>query len=289
MKVTVNGVQLFFDVDGAKFVPDGPVMRERPTLLLLHGGPGFDHSGFKPAFAQFTDIAQVVYIDHRGNGRSDRGPREQWTLAQWGDDIFEFCRALGIDKPIVMGQSFGGFVAMAYATRHPEHPAKLILSSTAATMRRRTERSIAMFAQKGGPDVAAMARHVLTVGFDSRELVGRWRDEVMQLYNTRPVSDTDAAARTVVNLDVLMQFSGPGGEIFAFDFLADLAKIRCPTLVIGGDEDPMTPIESQADIAAAIAPQWVRFERFARAGHGAFRDDPAAYATIREFILGRGA
>ena len=51
MYVTVNGVRLFFDVEGAKFVPDGKTMREKPTLLLLHGGPGFDHSGFKPAFS----------------------------------------------------------------------------------------------------------------------------------------------------------------------------------------------------------------------------------------------
>ena len=73
MRVEVNGVKLFFDVEGARFVPDGGVMREKPTLLLLHGGPGLDHSSYKPAFSQFTDIAQVVYLDHRGNGRSDRG------------------------------------------------------------------------------------------------------------------------------------------------------------------------------------------------------------------------
>ena len=60
MRVVVNGVRLFFDVDGASLVPDGAVMRERPTLLLLHGGPGLDHSIYKPAFSTLTDIAQVV-------------------------------------------------------------------------------------------------------------------------------------------------------------------------------------------------------------------------------------
>ena len=44
MHVSVNGVRLFFDVEGTKFDPDGPVMREKPTLLMLHGGPGADHS-----------------------------------------------------------------------------------------------------------------------------------------------------------------------------------------------------------------------------------------------------
>ena len=127
MHVSVNGVRLFFDVEGAKLVPDGPGMRQKPTLLLLHGGPGFDHSIYKPAYSALADIAQIVYLDHRGNGRSEDGPRESWHLAQWGDDVRAFCDALGITDPIVLGASFGGMVALAYATRHPNHPSKLML------------------------------------------------------------------------------------------------------------------------------------------------------------------
>jgi pimeloyl-ACP methyl ester carboxylesterase len=79
MRVSVNGVRLFFDVVGASLEPDGPAMREKPTLLLLHGGPGFDHSIYKPAYSRLADCAQVIYLDHRGNGRSDAGPKEAWT------------------------------------------------------------------------------------------------------------------------------------------------------------------------------------------------------------------
>jgi pimeloyl-ACP methyl ester carboxylesterase len=61
MRVQIGDVRLFFDVDGTKLRPEGSLMREVPTLLLLHGGPGFDHSGFKPDFAQLADLAQVVY------------------------------------------------------------------------------------------------------------------------------------------------------------------------------------------------------------------------------------
>jgi len=145
MQVLVNGVRLFFDIEGAKLVPDGPAMREKPTLLLLHGGPGFDHSIYKPAYSALADAAQVIYLDHlsrssisiiyldhRGNGRSEDGPRESWNLAQWGDDVHAFCEALGIASPIVLGASFGGMVALAYATRHPAHPSKLVLISTEA-------------------------------------------------------------------------------------------------------------------------------------------------------------
>ena len=285
MKIEVNGSRLFFDVEGAYCVPDGLVMRERPTLLLLHGGPGFDHSGFKPAFARFADIAQVIYLDHRGQGRSDRGHTDQWNLAQWGDDVHAFCRALGIERPIVMGQSFGGFVAMSYATRHPEHPGRLILSSTAANMQRHVPRSIAMFATKGGPEIAAMARQLLIHGCPSEEFLARWLAQAMPFYNTQPAPDPDAHRRAVTNLAVGLQFFRPDGECHSFDMHAALANIQCPTLILGGEADPITPIEAQADIAAAIAPRWVRFARFAGAGHGPFRDDPAAYDVIRDFIL----
>lgn len=285
MRIEVNGVRLFFDVEGAKLVPDGSVMRQRPTLILLHGGPGFDHSSFRPAFAQYADIAQVIYIDHRGNGRSDRLPRETWRLAQWADDVFAFCQALEIERPIVMGQSFGGFVAMAYAVRHPAHPGKLILSSTGATMRRYRERSIAMFEAKGGAEIGAMARNVLTHGYRDEAVASGWMSRAMPFYNTTATADPDARKRAVMNTDVLLDFFGPAGECFTFELLADLAKVCCPTLVLGGDEDPMTPIEAQADIAAAIPPEWVRFERFPGTGHGAFRDDAAVYDVIREFIL----
>ena len=69
MHIRVNDVKLFFDVEGARLRPDGPVMREVPTFILLHGGPGFDHSGFKPAFTEMAASAQVIYLDLRGNGR----------------------------------------------------------------------------------------------------------------------------------------------------------------------------------------------------------------------------
>jgi proline iminopeptidase len=128
--ITVNGSRIFFDVNGAKLVPDGPRMRERPTLLLLHGGPGGDHSMFRPYFDELADVAQVVCLDHRGNGRSDWGDPATWNLPQWGDDVRAFCDALGIEKPIVLGYSFGGMVAQSYATRHPDHPGKMVFYST---------------------------------------------------------------------------------------------------------------------------------------------------------------
>src|SRR5262245_11265120 len=186
MRVLVNGVRLFFDVEGASLVPDGPSMREKPTLVLLHGGPGFDHSIYKPAHSTLADCSQVIYLDHRGNGRSEAGPKEAWTLARRGNDVRAFCDALGIERPVVLGSSFGGQVAMAYATRHSSHPAKLILISTEAVGGSHKERKIAMFEHLGGREVGAMARRRFLEGHTDKETLDAWLRIAFPLYTRTP-------------------------------------------------------------------------------------------------------
>ncbi|MDU6731786.1 MAG: alpha/beta hydrolase, partial [Bradyrhizobium sp.] len=288
MRVLVNGVRLYFDVEGAALVPDGPAMRQKPTVLLLHGGPGFDHTSYKPAYSALTDIAQLVYLDHRGNGRSEDGPQELWTLSQWGDDVKAFCDIVGIVDPIVLGVSFGGFVAMSYATRHPEHPAKLILISTEAKGQSYLEQRVALFESLGGPEVGALARRrfLETGGHKDQASVEAWQRLALPLY-TRKGHDPDMMARALRRPAVLQWFTRPGGEVTSFDLVPDLHRISCPTLVMGGEDDPMTPIACQVDIAAALRPDLVRFERFADCGHGVVSDQPErAFAVIRDFILG---
>jgi pimeloyl-ACP methyl ester carboxylesterase len=279
MRVQVDDIKLFFDVEGAKLVPEGRTMREKPTLLLLHGGPGLDHSTFKPRFSALADVAQIVYLDHRGNGRSDRGPVDKWNLAQWGDDVRAFCDAVGIERPIVLGHSFGGSVAMAYATRHPEHPAKLILTSTSAEQR--LERVLAAFERLGGAEAREAARlYWDNPGPDTLHEFMR----VAVPINQHSPRDPDAQARTVLNLDLMFHFAA--GEKRRFNLLPALSRIHCPTLVLAGEDDPSTPIEGAEDIVAAIPPPWARLERFPHCGHGVFRDAPErALSLIREFVV----
>jgi pimeloyl-ACP methyl ester carboxylesterase len=286
MHVLVNGVRLFFDVEGAKLAPDGPAMREKPTLLLLHGGPGADHSIYRPDYSALADIAQVIYLDHRGNGRSEDGPREGWNLAQWGDDVRAFCEVLGIANPIVLGASFGGMVALAYATRHPSHPSKLVLISTEAAGGTHLDRRVELFERFGGPEVGALARRrfLEARGHPDQASLDAWRRLAIPLYFRRP-RDPDIARRAVNRLEVQHWFTRPGGESSNFDLFPDLHRIQCPTLVMGGEDDPMHPIESQADIAAALPAHLVRFERFADCGHAVIPDAPEpAMAVIRDFI-----
>jgi len=286
MHVSVNGVRLFFDVEGSKFVPDGPLMREKPTLLMLHGGPGSDHSIYRPAYSALSDIVQIIYLDHRGNGRSEDGPRESWNLAQWGDDVRAFCEALGIVNPIVLGASFGGMVALAYATRNPAHPGKLVLISTAATGSSYLDRRVELFERFGGPEVGALARRrfLEVQGHPDQASLDAWGRLAMPLY-TRIPRDPNMARRAVNRSEVSHWFTRPGGESHRFDMSGDLHRIRCPTLVLGGEDDPIHPIESQADIAAALPPHLVQFERFENCRHAVVTDAPErAISVIRTFI-----
>jgi proline iminopeptidase len=277
VQVQVNGVRLFFDVEGAKWVPDGPVRREKPTRLLLHGGPGLDHSSWKPAFSCLTDLVQLVYLDQRGNGRSDRSTSEHWNLDQWADDVRGLCDALGIERPVVMGTSFGGFVAQAYAIRHPGHASRLILSSTGARIR--LPLVLERFEARGGAEARTVAeRFWMDPG---PETLPAYLTQAIPLYNVRPETSTDALRRSIMNLDLLFHFARNG---MGFDFRDALASVPCPTLVLGGALDPICPIEYQEEIAAAL-PSGARYERFENAGHGVFRDEPErAFAVLREFL-----
>ena len=154
---------IFFDVVGSKLEADGPRMREKPTLIVMHGGPGFDHSGLRGDFDGLADIAQVVYIDHRGNGRSVPSDPATWTLAQWGDDVHAFCDVLGIEKPIVLGsvvRRHGGAV-LCDASSGTSARAGLVEYRCADGFRCELG---ACFAQRAGTEAFARGRTHVDVG-----------------------------------------------------------------------------------------------------------------------------
>ncbi len=156
MKIDIGGgTRLFVDIDGFSLMPDGAQMKERPVILLVHGRPGFDHTIQKMFAPRLAAFAQVICFEQRGHGRSDRGTSETWNLTQWADDIVALCRILGIEKPVVMGSSFGGIVAQAYATRYPQHPKKLIRNAT--TPHFSLDRIARKFAELGGEEARTIA------------------------------------------------------------------------------------------------------------------------------------
>jgi proline iminopeptidase len=280
MFVNVNGARIFFDTAGPQLAIDNDRMVQKPALIVMHGGPGFDHSTMRPYFDRFADTHHVIYIDHRGNGRSNGEP-ETWSLAQWGDDVKAFCDALGIERPIVYGNSFGGMVAMSYATRHPGHPAKLILSSTAARMQ--LDETLRIFEAKGGKEAREAAERFWR-DFDDKSLADYMR-LCMPLYNPPGSSEGGLAVqrRAIMRSDTMRHFSV--GEIRTMNALPHLARIACPTLVVSGTLDPITPVLCAQEIFAALPPGLGQLEVFEGAGHGVHRDQPdKAERVLRSFL-----
>jgi pimeloyl-ACP methyl ester carboxylesterase len=270
MHVEVNGARLWFDVDGSSLVPDGPKLRERPTVVLVHGGPGsFDHSYLKPDFARLAEVAQVVYLDLPGHGRSDWGDPDAWSFELCGDAVRGFCDALGIADPVVYGHSLGGFVAMVYAIRHPGHAGALALQSTFA--RFDLDRIEEEFRRRGGDEAGKVAR--LVYGGEGASVTDEEWERTWRLIGHWVPGDEEEA-RTVVNAEV----NRTGGErMRAFDVVADLGVVDCPVLVCVGELDAITPVSAAREIFGALPEGRARLEVVEDAGHFTWRDAPDRY------------
>jgi pimeloyl-ACP methyl ester carboxylesterase len=276
MHVEVNGTRLWFDVDGPALVPEGPQMRERPTLVLVHGGPGsYDHSYFKPHFARLAADAQVVYLDLRGHGRSARHDPADWSFELCADDLRAFCDALGIVKPIVLGHSMGGFVAMLYGARHPSHAGGLILQSTAA--RHDLARLVEGFRRFGGDEVAELARR----DYGGDPVTDEEWARVFSAFGPKVPSE-DELGRRLRNPEL----GAAGMELMrSFDVVDDLHRITTPTLVCVGELDAVTPVAAAVEIAEALPAGLGRLEVIEGVGHFPWLDAPDRYfSTVGAFV-----
>ena len=278
MHVDVNGARMWFDVEGSALVPDGGEMRARPTVVLLHGGPGsFDHSYLKPDFARLAEAAQVVYLDLPGHGRSERGDPKAWSFESAGDAVRHFCDTLGLAKPIVLGHSLGSFVAMVYAVRHPGHARALVLQSTFA--RFDLDRIVEEFRRAGGDETAAIAGR--SYGGDGAPVTPEEWARCWKLFGPTVPSDEDRA-RMVTNMDL----NAPGLALMReFDVLDQLAVIECPTLVCVGELDPITPVAAAREVADALPEDVARLEVIEGAGHFTWKDAPERYwPLLTDFV-----
>ena len=279
MLIEVNKSRLYVDIVGSGLVAKGPEMVERPTVFILHGGPGMDHTTMKPDFNPLAEIAQLVYYDHRGQGRSDTDKIENWNLDQWADDLRALIELLGVDNPIVLGLSFGGFVAQNYAIRHADKLHKLILASTVARML--PERVFDAFQEFGGNEARETAEEFWSG--PNEENTAKYMRDCLPLY-TRTERDPEEAQRAIWTPEVIEHFSKPGGENWTFDFRKGLEAITCPTLITAGDIDPITPLSGVMEMADHVPLKIRELEVFSNCGHGVHRDDQKAFEVMKSFI-----
>lgn len=283
VRVTVDDVRLYFDVEGCGLEARDGAMAAKPALVLLHGGPGADHSFFKPEFAAMADAAQVIYLDQRGSGRSDRGDPGTWTWERWAEDVAVFCRALEIQSPVLVGTSSGGRVAVECAVRHPGLASGLVLDSTLFEPTSLDD-SLEIFQRRGGAAAREAAARYLG-GDTSPEAAAAWAAHALPLYESASDSGMAArAARALVNREVRARFRR--GECGPLKVTAeDMDKITCPVLILAGEDDPVTPAAAARHLASSVQHAAVELQVFAGVGHGVFRQAPAqAFARLRAFL-----
>lgn len=115
-RVSIGDCELYCEAEGLG-----------PPIVLVNGGPGNTHHYFHPAFSVATNFSRVIYYDQRGCGRSDYKPGAGYSSAQAVDDLDKLRVALKIERWIVIGHSYGGWIAQHYAVKYPDHLAGLVL------------------------------------------------------------------------------------------------------------------------------------------------------------------
>ena len=251
-------------------------MVERPTLVLVHGGPGsFDHSYFKPWFARVAARMQVVYLDLRGHGRSTWGDAATWTFETCADDVRAFCDALGIERPIVLGHSMGGFIAILYGARYPGHAGSLILLSTFA--RFDLDRLVKGFRHEAGDEVAALALR----DYAGEDITDDEWARVFAAFGPRVPSENELARR-IKNPEV----NRIGGKLMMeLDLLEELPKITSPTLVCVGSRDPLMATAAD-EILDRLRPGVGRLQVIDGAGHFPWLDTPdRVFEVVGDFVV----
>ena len=284
MYAKVNGYRIFFDVEGLQYVPEGAVMRERPVVLVMHGGPGSDHTHFMPDLSPLAEVCQLIYIDDRNCGLSDHFDYKTNSIKQNVEDIEALREYLGLEKVFILGHSYGGMKAQYYVAHHPEHLYGAIIVGTspnAAGMS--AERVAGHVKEYGTPEQYEIwTSQALIKGEISME---DYMMKMLPLYHGKGKfkgqEAYENAKHATYNSDVnQFQFSG---ELATYDLIPDLKTVDLPCVVIAGEQDYICDVEANREIAEAIPN--AEFHVIEGASHEVFADCPEqVFPIITDFI-----
>jgi proline iminopeptidase len=282
MKAAINGTEIYFDIEGAGLVADGPDMTERPVVFMLHGGPGGDHVSLRASMSGLSEFAQLVYVDHRGSGRSQRCDISTNTLDQNIDDVDALREHLGLDRICVLGLSYGGMVAQGYAIRYRERVANLVLVATAPS-HRFLDDAQRIVAERGSAEQQRHCERLWRGAFESNEQLLEFYRAMGPFYSTRfDVEKFDATCRRSIRNFEQLNF-GFTSFLRTFDFTPELSRIECPTLVLAGAHDWICAPNHSRTIAEHI--QRAHLKIFRHSAHSIPADEPEEFfAAIRGFL-----
>ncbi len=210
-------------------------------MLMMHGGLGLDHTYFQPWFDPLCSGTEIIYYDHRGNGRSDRPPNmDGINHGTWIADADALRARLGHDRIILFGHSYGGALALEYALQYGEHLAGLILCCTAPVFDY-MDIILANAEARGTPDqLEALMRVLGNAVKDDADWRKAWMTYLPLYFNAY-----DPAVGASMDRDMIYSAAAvkhvTAHCVPAYNVLDQLGGITTPTLVICGRDDWITP------------------------------------------------
>lgn len=288
MYAKIRGTEIYFDIAGMQLRPEGKEFAQKPVLFLLHGGPGGDHLRFKQHSIELQDVAQLVFIDHRGCGRSKKTNARDYTLENNIEDVEALRKHLGLEKICILGGSYGGIVAQGYAIRYPQHVEKLILSVTAPSYRflQSARRNLN---ERGTTQQKRIGKALWDGSLKTSKKLAKFFTVMDSLYSVKAKNNRKpvfAKSQTIWSAEALNAGFAEGGFLRKFDFIPKLKKIKAPTLVLGGDKDWICDPQESKVIAKHIPN--AKLKIFKNCGHAIANDAHKDYIKIvKQFLKPR--
>lgn len=270
-------------------------------LIIVHGGPGASHDYFLPYLLPLARHHRLIFIDERGSGRSEKlEDPSTYTVEAMVEDVEAVRVALGLGTVDLLGHSFGGVLAQAYALKYPASLNHLILCSTFHS----TKAMNAVFDRMRDamtPELRNRIRHLESAGLFGQGAgyeKNRYTEDYMKaawgegyfpyLYQTHPDPNYDPASSGNMSWDLYRTMWGTNGEfvidgnLASVEYADRLPSLRVPTLITVGDHDECAPSLSEEMHRLIAGSTLVVFQK---SGHMTFVDQPGLFiAAVNEFL-----
>lgn len=270
----VNGIKLWVDIQGSE---------HSETLIALHGAPGLStHAEPKAAFGDLADSFQVVTYDARGSGKSDAVP--PYTHEQWVADLEALREQLGVEKFVIAGGSYGGYIALEYAIRHPSRVSCIVLRDTAARDYSEFAKANARERAKEFPQITdEVLEHVFAGTMRDNDHYRECFATIAPLYdvNHDPVATAERIAKIPFNYET-KNFAFAVNKP-AYDVREALRTLNIPTLITVGRHDWITPVSASEELHELLPDS--KFVIFEESGHSPQKEQKEEWlAAVREFL-----
>lgn len=274
---TVNSTELHYAIYG-----------EGQPVVVLHGGPGFDHAYLMPQMATLGDEYRLIFYDQRGAGGKFREvDTSKLTIETYIEDLEGIRKAFGLDKMHILGHSWGGVLGMFYAIAYPERVHSLMLVSSGGATDFLQDMFTNLDARWTPEDSATLSQISSSEAYQHNEAkaVSDYYQVFFKAFFHDPQDVTYLTTRfsenTLKNRPLI--YASPLFQTFReYDIRDRLHNITCPTLIIHGEYDPI-PLSYVRDIHAAL--QDSRLIVLEECGHFPYIERPdELYAYIRAFM-----